>query len=124
MKPDTPLHATDAGRELTADTGALLAGGQLPRALFDGLPGLAYLARADRARTIELASAGGHELLGFAPDQESFSLAPLIHPDDCEQVLELIASAMAGNHRFAIEYRLRHTSGDWRTVWDQGQPLR
>src|ERR1017187_3213528 len=104
MKPDTPLHATDAGRELTADTGALLAGGQLPRALFDALPGMAYLARADRARTIELASAGGLELLGFAPDQEIFSLTTLIHPDDRDQVLELVESAVAGNHPFAIEY--------------------
>ena len=124
MKPDTSLHATDAGRELTADTGALLAGGQLPRALFDALPGMAYLARADRARTIELASAGGLELLGFAPDQEIFSLTPLIHPDDRDQVLELVESAVAGNHPFAIEYRLRQAGGDWRTVWDQGQPLR
>jgi len=124
MKPDAPLHSSDAGRELEADIGSLLASEPLPRALFDGLPGLAYLARADRARTIELASAGGRALLGFQPDHKPFSLAPLIHPDERDAVMEVIASAVAVNRPFALEYRLRHASGEWRTVWDQGRPLR
>jgi hypothetical protein len=78
---------------------------------------MAYLARADRARTIELASAGCRALLGFKPGHKPFSLAPLIHPDERDQVLEAVKSAVAGNLPFAIEYRLRHASGGWRTGW-------
>jgi PAS domain S-box-containing protein len=83
----------------------------------------AYLGHADRARTIELASAGGHALLGFKPDHKTFQLAPLIHPDDREQVLEVVKAAVAENHAFAVEYRVRHASGEWRTVWEQGRPV-
>jgi PAS domain S-box-containing protein len=124
MKPDAPLHSHDAGREFKAGLRSLPAAEELHRTLFDGLPGMAYLARTDRARTIELASAGGHALLGFKPDPKPFALAPLIHPDERDQVLEVVKSAVAENRSFAVEYRLRHAGGDWRTVWDQGRPFR
>jgi signal transduction histidine kinase len=78
----------------------------------------------DRARTVEIASAGAHVLLGFKPDHKPFPLAPLIHPDERDQVLEVVQTAVAANHPFAIEYRLRHARGDWRTVWEQGHPTR
>lgn len=85
---------------------------------------MAYLARIDRARTIELASAGRQTLLGLKPGQKPFPLGPLIHPDDREQVLDVVRSAVAQNQPFAIEYRLHHADSSWRTVWEQGQPIR
>ncbi len=118
------LNASPAGRELDSELPSPLAGEQLYRALFDGLPGMAYLGRTDPARTIELASAGRHALLGLPPDQKTFQLAPLIHPDERDQVLEMVQSAVAGNHSFAIEYRVRHANGGWRTVWEEGRPQR
>jgi PAS domain S-box-containing protein len=124
MKADAALNSQAPIREFKSDIRSLLGSEQLHRTLFDGLPGMAYLGRADRARTIELASAGRHALLGLKPELKSFQLAPLIHPDEREQVLELVKSAVAENRPFAIEYRLRHARGDWRTVWDQGQPFR
>ena len=124
MKADSNLNAPDAGREREPEIRSLLGSEPLPRALFDGMPGLAYLARADRARTVDLASAGASALLGFKPEHKPFSLALLIHPDDREQVLDVVKSAVAGNHSFAVEYRLRHADGRWLTVWDQGRPLR
>jgi signal transduction histidine kinase len=92
--------------------------------LFDGLPGMAFLARADYARTIEAASAGCHALLGLNPGHKPFHLAPLIHPDDRDEVLEVVKSAVTHHQPFAIEYRLRHAGGEWRTVWEQGRPAR
>ena len=124
MKSDATLNANAAGREPESERLSLPAGEPLYRMLLDGLPGMAYLGRADRARTIELASAGGHALLGLPPDQKTFQLAPLIHPDERDQVLEIVRSAVAENHAFAMEYRLRHAGGDWRTVWEQGRPQR
>ncbi len=109
MKPNSSLDA-DAEAEAAH------------RALLDDLPGMAYVGRADRARTIEFASAGGQALLGLKPDQKKFPLAPLIHPDERNAVLETIKSAVAAKHAFALEYRVRHASGEWRTVCDQGRP--
>ena len=123
MNFDAPLHINDASREVKADHHPLPANDPLYRTLFDDLAGMAYLARADRARTVEITSAGSHELLGFKPDHKPFSLAPLIHPEDREQVLEMIEASVTGNHSFAIEYRLRHASGKWHTVWEQGHPV-
>jgi len=122
MKPEAPLPRPGPNREPKADFSTNLKGGPLPRLLFDGLPGMAYLARPDRVRTIELASAGSEALLGFNPSHKPFALAPLIHPEDREQVLEVVKAAVADHQPFALEYRLRHASGQWRTVWEQGQP--
>ncbi len=124
MKPENFLRPGDAGQETKTDPPIMTPGEPALRALFDSLAGMAYLARPDHARTIIFASVGGAELLGFAPDETSFSLAELIHPEEHDGVLDLVKSAVAGNHPFAIEYRLRHASGGWRTVWDQGQPVR
>ena len=124
MKSDAPLHAHDAGRGHSSAPQALPAGEPLPATLFDGLPGMAYRTRADHARTIEFASAGGHAWLGLKPDHKLFQLAPLIHPDERDQVLEVIKTAVAENHAFAIEYRVRHANGAWRTIWEQGHPVR
>jgi len=124
MKADASLNSNHAGQELKSEPSALAVGETWHRTLVESLPGMAYRARTDHARTVEIASAGRHELLGLKPDQRPFQLAPLIHPAEREQVLEVVKSAVAGNHAFAIEYRVRHTSGGWRTVWDQGRPVR
>lgn len=122
MKSDAALNPNRAGWKSESEFRSLLASGHLHRTLLDGLPGMAYLGHADRARTIELASAGCQALLGLKPGQKTFQLAPLIHPDERDQVLEVVKSAVAQNHSFAIEYRLRHANGSWRTVWEQGRP--
>jgi nitrogen-specific signal transduction histidine kinase len=127
MKSEIPLQPKETGqtgRERASDL-ALLAAGEPPyRSLFDGLPGMVYLAHGDPARTVELASAGSHALLGFQPGPKPFPLAPLIHPGDRDQVLDVVKNAIAENRAFAVEYRLRHAGGAWRTVWEQGRPLR
>ncbi|MGA2246210.1 MAG: ATP-binding protein [Verrucomicrobiota bacterium] len=119
MKPETPDHPP---REPAAELNSMLRGEPLPRLLFEGLPGMAFLARNDRARTIELAGAGSEALLGPHPKHKPFALAPLVHADDREQVLEVVRAAVAEKRSFAVEYRLRHFSGEWRTVWEQGRP--
>jgi PAS domain S-box-containing protein len=123
MKPDPLPHSHDAARPLNSDFHSVAAGGAWTALLLDGLPGMAYLARPDRARTIEFASAGAHALLGLKPDHKPFPLAPLIHPEERDQVLEMVRAAVAANHPFAMEYRVRHANGTWRTVWEQGRPV-
>jgi PAS domain S-box-containing protein len=124
MKSDDNLNAKDASRELESEIHSLLASEHLHRTLFDGLPGMAFLSRTDRARTIELASDGCQALLGLKPDSKTFQLAPLIHPGERDLVLEAVKSAVAENRPYAIEYHVRHAHGDWRVVWEQGRPIR
>ena len=122
MKSDAPLHASPAGRENPASLPPLPAGEAWPAGMIDALPGMAYLGRADRARTLDLVSAGCETLLGLKPGHKPFQLLPLIHPDNRDEVLEVVKTAVAQNHPFAMEYRARHANGDWRTVWEQGRP--
>jgi len=124
MKSDANPNAHDASRELESEIHSRLASEQLHRTLFDGLPGMAFLGRPDRARTIELASNGGHTLLDLKPDHKTFQLAPLIHPDERDLVWEVVKAAVAENRSYAMEYRVRHAHGDWRVVWEQGRPIR
>ena len=124
MKSDPSLHSHDANRETKADLYPLPPTDQLAPLLLDALPGMAFVARADRERTVEYASAGCQALLGFKYDHKHFSLATLIHPDDREPVLGVIKAAVAANHPFAVEFRVRHANGHWRTVWEQGRPAR
>jgi signal transduction histidine kinase len=122
MKPDAPLHPHDVTQELKSHLPSLPAA-ESPHALLDSLPGLVYRARVDRHRTLEQAS-GSPTLLGIKPEALPFHLAPRIHPDDLESVLEVIKTAVANNHPFAVEYRLQQASGAWLTVWEQGRPIR
>ena len=80
MKSDAHLQPHDASRDHKTDLHALPAADSTPRLLFDGLPGMAYVARTDHARTVELASAGCEALLGLNPERLPFHLTPLIHP--------------------------------------------
>jgi len=123
MKPERTESPAHASRELKAELNSVLKGAPATRLLFEGLPGMAFLARNDRARTIELAGSGCEALLGLPSRQKPFALAPLIHADDREQVLELVQAALTEQRPFALEYRLRHVSGEWRTVWEQGRPM-
>jgi PAS domain S-box-containing protein len=45
-----------------------------------------------------------------------------VHPDDLTRSLETYRTAFARRVPFAIEYRLRHASGEYRWIIDQGSP--
>jgi nitrogen-specific signal transduction histidine kinase len=124
MKSATAHHAAEASGSSAAAVPALLGGDPASPHWFDGLPGLAFLGRPDRARTMEVVSDGCRTLLGLKFPAEPFELAPLIHPDDREMVLDCVAIAAAGSQPFAVEYRVRHASGRWHTVWEQSRTVR
>jgi PAS domain S-box-containing protein len=123
MKSPASANSQAAPGDQKEEIRSLPAGETLPPQFLDGLPGMIYLARPDRLRTIEMASAGCRDLLGLSPEHKPLQLTPLMHPEERDQVLEVIKSALAQGQPYALEYRLRHASGAWRTVWEQGRPI-
>ena len=45
-----------------------------------------------------------------------------VHPDDIEQCFTTYVAAFDAREAFAMEYRLRHASGEYRWIMDQGSP--
>ena len=45
-----------------------------------------------------------------------------VHPDDYKHCLEVYVAAFDRRERFSMEYRLRHHSGEYRWILDQGSP--
>jgi len=123
MKSDASLPAHEGGRERKTSLPVPSTEDLPSLQCLKNLPGMVFLARADHERTVESASAGSVALLGIPPTHQPFGLAPLMHADDREQVLEVIKSAVAHNQSFAVEFRVRHADGRWLTVWEQGQPI-
>ena len=122
MKSAAAHQTAGVSRAKDVPVASIAAGETGPQTWLDGLPGMAFLARNDRQRTLEFVSDGCRPLLGFKPPATPFELAPLIHPDDLEMVLDGIATATE-THPVTIEYRVRHARGHWHTVWEQSRPV-
>ena len=45
-----------------------------------------------------------------------------VHPDDFDRCLEIYTSSFDARRRFSMEYRLRHHSGEYRWILDNGVP--
>jgi signal transduction histidine kinase/HAMP domain-containing protein/ActR/RegA family two-component response regulator len=108
-------------------TGELRAREQSHRTLLAQLPGMAFHRRHDRAWTLEYVSAGCQDLLGVAPEHLTTTPAAFserIHPEDRERIWSEVESALAHHTAFALEYRVRHANGQWRSVCEKGLALR
>lgn len=95
--------------------------------LLENLPGMAYRCSADSSRTIQLASAGCKELLGYTTAQltEVFggNLMELVHPDDRELVSTTIDQAITGTRKIELNYRIITRTNDIRWVHDRSVVL-
>jgi PAS domain S-box-containing protein len=91
------------------------------RLLADSMPQLVWSAKPDGARDYH--NARWYEFTGApigASDGDAW--AQMIDPRDRDDALAVWAQAQAANEPFQSQYRLRHTSGDYRWVLCGGHP--
>jgi PAS domain S-box-containing protein len=93
--------------------------------LMSNLPGLVYRCSNSPDRSMEFVSEGVRALTGYAADDiiadKTVNFGSLIHPQDREQIWNLMQSSLASGKSYHLTYRIRHRSGDWRWVWEQGR---
>lgn len=93
--------------------------------LMNNLPGIVYRCRADESFSMTFASQGSKRLLGFEP-HELLDLGPnafqrIVHPQDRENMLNLVRETVATKRPFSFIYRIRAASGGEKWVWEQGE---
>ena len=92
--------------------------------LMNNLPGMAYRTKNDENWTLEYASRGSKEMVGYTHDElrghPMRNFRKRIHEEDQEKISKKIREAVAEKKRFELFYRHRTTSGDYKWVWEQG----
>lgn len=93
--------------------------------LLSNLPGMAYRCNNDRYWTMEFVSEGCRELTGYAPSDlirnQVLPYSDLIHPDDREDVWNLVQAALNSAEPFRLTYRIRAVADKEKWVWEQGR---
>jgi PAS domain S-box-containing protein len=94
------------------------------RTLVANVPGAVYRALPDSDRTMNYISQAIVDIAGYAPADfmsgGTRTYMSIVHPDDTEMVLQSIRQASQEGLPYAIEYRLIHSDGWLRWVYDKG----
>ncbi|RDV37062.1 PAS domain S-box protein [Bradymonadaceae bacterium TMQ3] len=96
------------------------------RALVENLPGVVYRCRMDEVWSAIFISERIEELVGRpARDFIEFntSLDEVTHPEDRAYVKREVASAVARHEPFELHYRMIHTDGSVRHIWERGRAV-
>ncbi|HEX8644532.1 MAG TPA: EAL domain-containing protein [Allosphingosinicella sp.] len=90
------------------------------------LNGVAYRRQLEEPRRLTFLSEGIEALTGHGPEGmgDAKAWAAIVHRDDLAAVEAEIAAAVAERRSFSLCYRVRHASGDWRWVREQGRAAR
>ncbi len=97
---------------------------QLPAALLDNLPGLAYRGRPDSPRRFAFASEGCLQITGYTAAEltegQGIAYGDLIHPEDQAAVRGEIEAALHEKRPYYCLYRLLAADNQERWVWESG----
>jgi len=93
--------------------------------LMHNLPGMAYRCTNDTQWTMKFASDGCRELTGYEVHEiinnNVVAYGDLMHPDDKENVWQVVQDALQSHRAFQLLYRIRTKQGAERWVWEQGR---
>jgi len=95
------------------------------RVLVDTIPGTVFRCRIDENRTMlfisdEIESQTGYPSTDFVNNSKR-SFASIIHPDDADMVGASIDAAVQSRCRYMVEFRIIHTDGTVRYVYERGK---
>lgn len=103
---------------ISGDTARML------KTLLGNLDGMVYRCRDDGDWTMEFISEGCRRLTGYEAGDlllnNRLSYESITHPDDRKRVRDEVNGGLALRQRFDSEYRIIHSSGDIRWVWERG----
>lgn len=126
MQPHAPSDK-DIPKENTVSfepkQGKLAINEQTFRLLAQNIPGTIYLCHNDEHFTMIYLNDHIETITGYGPQDfisGKITFQALLHPDDREHVHRTINNAIAERRNFHLRYRLRHVSGAWRWVDENG----
>lgn len=94
------------------------------QSLIGNLPGMAYRCHNNADWAMEFVSEGCESLTGYPAEwligSQRLTWTSLIHPDDRDAVTATVINASNAGHPFQLSYRIKHRSGEWCWVWEQG----
>ena len=102
-------------KELNIDLGALM----------DNLPGMAFRCLNDADLTIEYASRGSVDLLGYEPREliRDKAFRKMVHPDDQDRNKTTLGNLSVAAPRYRMIYRIKTAHGQNRWVMEEGKAL-
>ena len=125
---ESTLHELNARLEQTVaeQTAELREATRRHLTLLGNLQGMAYRRTNDAGRSLEFVSEGSRGLLGVSPDDFTtgrISYPGLIHADDLERIRRRSRDNLAARVPCEYEYRVRHSDGSWRWVWEKSRRI-
>jgi len=114
--------ARRVGEEIDETHDALRESEQRFRQITENM--LDVIAQTDLLGTCEYASPSMKTVLGYDPkDMLGKSMFEYVHPDDFDNVLEIVRKALAAGTTEKFEYRYRHADGHYVWLESGGNPL-
>lgn len=106
-------------------TEALRESERMMSTLISNLPGVVYRCQNDKELTMDYISEGCLELTGYSPEDliynSKISYNEIIHPDERENVRQLISKAIIDKSPFQTVYRIITKDKTEKWVWEQGK---
>lgn len=89
------------------------------------MPGVVYRCNNDEKRMMHFLSEGCYQLTGYPAEtllnKKEFPFSKLIHSEDYWRTWKEIQTALSENRPYCINYRIKHSGGEIRTVQEQGK---
>ena len=93
--------------------------------IINNLRGVVFRCNNDREWTMQYISDGIYELTGYLPnefiDSKIRTYGSIIHPEDRENVWNVVHEALETGYLYTIEYRIVTSSGNIKWVWERGR---